>query len=371
MLILKCNFINKRKGVTFLLPVIILFYMLLCSCGNGLHPHSFCWWQRTFELDKTDLSLLQATGSNHLYIRYFDVDWDVASNQPLPAGTLIATATPPCHFTPTIFITNNVFVHASHLQIDSLAIRIYKRVDAINRHFIASSLNNSTLGKSTAQKLECQWSDLLIDCDWTQQTKENYFYFLQKMAAQFSNKELSVTLRLWQYKHLDLSGIPPVNRCLLMCYNLADPKNIRTDNSIGSVKELKSYLIKSNYPLHLDIALPIFSWGVVFHSGQWAGLLDNTSSITFTNDTLHFQAIKSNCFMLKKDTVIGQRYLRYGDEVRVEEIGAKELEEMVLLIKKQVPLRDKSRLTLFSFDPSYVNKYEIEEICHIYALFDR
>lgn len=345
--------------------------VLLVSCGNEATRHSFCYWQRTFKLTQTEMTALQKTGAGHLYIRYFDVDWSEAHQEPMPVATLMASSVPPCSFTPSIFITNRVFEQASHAAIDSLAVRVGRRIEMVNRHFLNLAVKDSVAGNKQATAIVRHWSEILFDCDWTASTRDNYFYFLRKMERQFPKKERSATLRLWQFRHRNISGVPPVNRCLLMCYNLSDPKKAMTENSIGSARELESYLTRSDYPHHLDIALPIFGWGVVFHHGRWQGLLPDAGLLQFRKDTKHFREINSNRFMLMKDTVIGTHYLRYGDEIRIEQIGAAELQKMIELIKKRVSLRHSSRITFFSFDSQNVDRYGLEEIARLYTLFDR
>ncbi|MBP1640431.1 MAG: hypothetical protein H6Q17_2014 [Bacteroidetes bacterium] len=348
-----------------------LSLVLLVSCGNEATRHSFCYWQRNFNMTKAEQSVLQTTGANHLYIRYFDVDWSEAHQEPKPVATLIASTAPPCNFTPSVFITNKVFERATPVAIDSLAARVARRVEMVNRRFLELAVCDSVAGNKQATAIVRNWTEILFDCDWTAATRDRYFYFLRKMEQLFPKKERSATLRLWQFKHRDVSGVPPVSRCLLMCYNLSDPKKAMTENSIGSARELESYLTRSDYPHHLDIALPVFGWGVVFLHGRWLGLLPDADLSRFRKDKLHCKEIGTNLFVLVKDTVIGTHYLRYGDEIRIEQISATELQKMIELIKKQVSLRHSSRLTLFSLDTQNVNRYGMEEIGRFYTLFDR
>lgn len=345
--------------------------VLLFSCGHDATTRSFCYWQRSFRITKETKSILQNTNAGHLYIRYFDVDWDETHQEPKPIGTLLVASSPPCAFTPSVFLTNKIFENVSHAAIDSLAARVARRVAMVNHQFLAVAMQDSLSGNTQATGFVRNWSEILFDCDWTASTRDRYFYFLRKIEEYFPTKERSATLRLWQFSHRDISGIPPVSRCLLMCYNLSDPKKSTTINSIGSAKELAPYLTTSNYPHHLDFALPIFGWGVVFHHGQWLGLLSNADAGKMRNNPAHFKEISPNRFMLAKDTVIGQYYLRYGDEIRMEGIDAQELRDMIELIKKQVSLHNSSRLTLFSLDSQYVNRYGTHEIEQLYSLFKR
>ena len=70
---------------------------------------------------------------------------------------------------------------------------------------------------------------------------------------------LSATIRLHQLKFIGESGIPPVDKGLLMCYNMGDLHRLRISNSILETAELKKYIKQlSVYPLKLDVAfLPV------------------------------------------------------------------------------------------------------------------
>ena len=49
-----------------------------------------------------------------------------------------------------------------------------------------------------------------------------------------------------------------------MCYSTSSPLADTPENSILDVTTLKNYLSGiGEYPLKLDIALPIYSWGIV------------------------------------------------------------------------------------------------------------
>lgn len=55
-----------------------------------------------------------------------------------------------------------------------------------------------------------------------------------------------------------------------MCYNISDIKNPGTENSIFTEGEARKYFTNINkYPLPLDIALPAFSWAVVYRNGKF------------------------------------------------------------------------------------------------------
>ena len=71
-------------------------------------------------------------------------------------------------------------------------------------------------------------------------------------------------MRLHQVKDKQQTGIPKVNKVYLMCYATSSPLDNSNANSILEVNLLKNYLHNlQDYPLKMDIALPIYSWGIV------------------------------------------------------------------------------------------------------------
>jgi hypothetical protein len=343
--------------------------LLLNGCRQQPPVRSFCFWQRSFTLSSEEWAAMRQTGTGHLYIRFFDVDVDEPSGKVIPVGTLIVKDAPPCSYTPAVFITNKVFERTPQTELDTLAKRIVQRIETID-HTLQAFIRNDTIRAHARQATGIKTDDILIDCDWTTSTRDRYFCFLQKVRQLMPRRQLSVTLRLWQYRHREQAGIPPANRCLLMCYNMTDPAKPQTGNSIGSTGELTQYLTGKNYPLKTDIALPLFGWGVLFHNGAWAGLLGNVNATVLHADTAHFAKESDNTFMVRKDTVAGNRYLRYGDRIRMEQIDGKELEKMSFLIKKRLSLSSGCRITLFALDPRYINLYGTEEINRIYSVFN-
>lgn len=121
-----------------------------------------------------------------------------------------------------------------------------------------------------------EFGEIQIDCDWTLKTKVNYFAFLNALKK-ISHKTISCTLRLYPFKYPEIMGTPPVDKATLMCYNLTKPLESENKNSILDNNELRSYLKNTEkYPIHLDIALPLFS--MMYQNGRkYKALLIPTS----------------------------------------------------------------------------------------------
>ena len=220
--------------------------------------------------------------------------------QPLPDTVAIV---------PVVYIMNNVLTTLSGSQPDSLAARIYR--------FVQGKVNLA--GKTG-------FAELQIDCDWTQTTRDAYFNFLNALRTQLDDSiRLSATLRLHQVRNLRSSGIPPVDRVLLMCYNMGNLRLPGEHNSILDLREMDTYLtgFLKDYPLPLDVALPLFSWSVVFRNGQYAGISKRLDPASLTDTTRFSHQTGSSLYQARM--ALPEAGLRHGDVVRREETRWKDL----------------------------------------------
>jgi len=377
----------------FVFSTTVFLLLLLGACSNKKSPqHSFCYWKTSIDFSEEDVQILDTLDVSHLYIRYFDVDWNRYSNMALPIATIKSywgLNIKKQDITPVVFITNDVMLNATRKDLDDLAEKVIGRIKNVNsklsesyqRHFFweyskndYSSQNTDSIAKFSDSlnhfndgEFNSKIKDILIDCDWNIQSKENYFYFLKKVKSKISPKwKVSATLRLWQYNNRNISGIPPVERVLLMCYNIESPKKQNIQNSIVSINELEQYLTEKNYPLKLDIALPLYSWGVLFKNGSFYGLLNDVKRDDFISDTIYYKMIKPNVFEFRRDMEIADTYVREGDYIRIEELSSQELENLVVFLGRKINLEADSRITLFSWDRDYINKYGVENLKKYY-----
>jgi len=378
----------------------LLFSFAFLGCAQNKNvaqktQNSFCYWKTAFYESEEDDSLFKKMNVNHLYLRFFDIDWNPYLKQALPVGTLSSWNIQDAEskaFTPCIFITNTVLEHTTKTDLDTLARRIGKRVEAT----IVDNLKDDDFGsydyveqkfkgqevpyekqeairdsfKNEAfKRVRTKITEVLIDCDWTEKTKENYFYLLSQLKKEMGNYTISATIRLWQYKYSEKAGIPPVDRGLLMCYNMQSHKKMEIENSIGSAEELAKYLTNKDYKLDLDIALPIFQWSVLFCNGKYKGILSDLGENVELSDTALFVSAEKNKYIFKEDAEIGEYYIRSGDEIRLERISPEELTKMATLVKEKVKISPTTRITLFSWDKKFIDYYGNETLQNIYRLF--
>lgn len=382
----------RLHSIALFLILTVCVFCIQCKSRNTV-KRSFCYWKTSLHIEKAEFDTLDSLGVSHLYVRFFDVEWNPFEKQALPVGTLdkwwdgeIGMR----KITPSVFITNTVMEKLSGKQLDMLAINIAKRIEevkagllsrysekqAVHRFYslkqhsalFAGALKDS-LENVASNEFKSLFEDVLIDCDWTTNTRDNYFYFLRQFKRLLKSHPLSVTLRLWQFKNRDQAGVPPGDRCLLMCYSMNSPNTYTTSNSIASLNELDKYLTSKRYPKQLDVALPLFSWSVVFRGGNFKGILSEADQGSIGNNTGGFTKIADNRFICRADTVVGNFYMRYGDEIRVEQLSPDDLEKIALKVKNAVSPDGDFRITFFSWDNANINYYGLRNIQKYYSIF--
>lgn len=218
----------------------LFFLLLLCAC-NGREERkvqrSFYYWKTVFHLSPKEAQTLQALSVHKLYVKVFDVDWDEATLSVKPVAKSIFKESPPkdVSIIPVVFITQEPLQRLDKAGLDSLAKNTASLLSAI----------------ANANKLSLS-AEVQMDCDWTSNTKEAYFYLLQQVKQQpfFQNKTLSATIRLHQLKFISQNGVPPADKGLLMAYNMGNLRYPQTANSIIDEGELKKYVNNlKTYPL--------------------------------------------------------------------------------------------------------------------------
>ena len=333
-------------------PLLFLATCILIGCQPpASRPtkinHGFYYWRSSFQLAPAEKNTLNDLAIQQLYVKFFDVEWNQDTKQPQPIATIRFRDSIPATtvITPVVFITNETLQQADTGQVNTLADNINKLLSSIIR-------NNKLVVSNEVQ----------IDCDWTQSTKEKYFALLQYLKQQpvLQGKTLSATIRLHQLKFINQTGVPPAGKGLLMCYNMGNLRHPETGNSIIETAELDKY-IKGlrDYPLHLDIALPLFDWYVWFSKTQYRGLF-------YPQQLPHLPAGEKVTFA--QDTVINGYAFKAGDWLRYENSPMEVLEAAARRIQRQLPATDRTIL-LYHLDEKVLSKYQNNEIKNLLERF--
>lgn len=276
---------------------LLLFSLLLFSCHKTrpVEP-AFYWWQTTLALSKAEREYLQKIDCKKLYVKVLDVGREPGSGAIIPYSKLQVqdtTGWKNYSITPVVFITNEVFQNISPENIEWLAEKI-------------AAAPSTLAGIAHAQ----EQPEFQVDCDWTNSTREAFFHFLQSLRGKLQpGTLLSATIRLHQYKFPQRTGVPPVDRGILMCYNTGDIDAPEEENSIFSAESAGKYLKGADqYPLPLDLALPVFSWTLVYRNGELWKIISGD-----------YPELAEG--VLQQGTFIAGHYLRPGDLIRRERIS--------------------------------------------------
>jgi len=340
------HFYRMRKGFFIL---ILIFSSLMSGCGEKkerIVKTAFYHWQTDFDLSDFEKEFIRNSKSDKLYVKFFDVDWNGKEAVPLASLNIRSEERVGQEIVPTIFITNRTFKHLEKAGINDLANKVLDKIKRLFDGFTGAELR-----------------EIQFDCDWSESTRNSYFLFLDMMNTKLSeaNVKLSATIRLHQIKFFEQTGVPPVSYGMLMCYNTGELRNFDTENSILDLKTAEKYLMNfEEYPLPLDLALPLFRWGVLFREGRMIRLL-NGLSVNDLRDTKFFQQDAENRFMVNENTYLAGHYVYKKDRIRLEAISQSKLDSIVQLLRPVWPTNDLT-LTFYHIDSTVVQQFKIEHI---------
>lgn len=356
---------SKRWNIIILLLIILLHTD--CSCADkkskdsdNMETHTnqgtidnaaIYHWKTRFDLTEEDYRFLEEHKIKKLYLRCFDVDIIYTSSDGDISVEPIATTifgdddyNDNAEIIPTVFMTLDALRNIT--DVDTYARLIVERTLAMVRH--------NRLGDI---------SEMQIDCDWTSNTENKFFQLCSAMRTlldQYGLK-LSATIRLHQLKQ----KAPPVERGMLMIYNTGTLKNAATNNSILDYKDIHPYLSKHiRYDIPLDIALPVYSWGIWFREDQFQSIISRPD---LTRAEIEKESEQGNWYTVLKEHYQGEHLLKEGDRIRFESPSASEILKVKRLALKNIRQSDPFTLTLYHLDVQQLRNYEQDELHEIYS----
>lgn len=315
---------------TSILLLIVLFSA--CSKPKEREIGMYYWKMNTEgEVKETIVSDLDV-----MYVKLYDVKWKETGAYPASKQLNLIKVDSIFQkpIIPVVYITNEVFLKSDSLDV----IRLVQNLQA---------------GLKDYQSICDPWTEIQIDCDWTEGSKTRYFQFLRAFKEAFPKQKISVTLRLYPYKYATKMGIPPVDKAILMAYNVGKIQNSKTRNSILEYAEAKQYLTHNKYPLPLDLALPTFGWYVWFSNGKMKGIVYEEEFKELA------QACKekgNNRFTITEDIETDQRLFYKGDEIRMEFPSEKDIQSTYQKVSELYP--SLNRIVFFHYNSANIHRYE-------------
>jgi len=288
--------------------------------GRSEYQVSLCYyhWKSEFDPDSSDWKNHAQLGSSNLALHLFDLDWAASQSAPELKSRLRFKQSLPdaIAITPVVYITQ----------------RFLKNCPVSQRAEIATGLVEAMEKVSGMQR--SRWKAVQWDCDWTESTRDAYFDLLKHLKTEIPNIQHSVTLRLHQLKYLVRSGIPPADRAVLMLYNVGEFRTYDAENSLYSRKAIAPYLRSiQRYPLPLDLALPLFSWGLHYRYGKVQGVFAEPELEAVQSDSLWFHR-NSKLHVARKAFFCQGRYIMKGDVLKIEEAGLNEARDAVEALRE-------------------------------------
>lgn len=347
-----------------MLPVLAALLMITAACTKPAavpavtsledeERNSVYYWKTVFHLDSADHAFLRRHHINRMYLRMFDVTrdpYDESDNgRTVPNASVrvrnadyweIRDSLGGMEFVPVVYITLD-------------ALKSMNRREGVLASNIVTRVRNM-----------CEYNglpnvgELQLDCDWTPKTENSFFILCDSVRRCIDRLglpwSLSSTIRLHQLSR----QAPPVDNGVLMVYNTGNFSDPDAANSIIDIKDVKPYLKHlPGYKLHLDVAYPTYSWQLLFHKRQFAGLMSGVNLA----DTSLFARRGDNVYAALRDVPYGDRIIRQGDMVR-EEISAF---DDIIAVKSEIERKMRNRPhtnILYHLDNKNLSKYKPHEI---------
>ena len=293
-----------------------LLLVLLGACSYEDTPPEqalYCWkTQVQFSAEEADF--VKNNRIERLYIRYCDVG--LRDNAPVPIAPVDIDTLSLQGKTviPVVYLKNEIFnpelTEGNSTYISTLAHKLGDYIEQINRYY------------------RLRVSEVQFDCDWSLSTKQAYFSMLEAFKKEYPY-QLSTTIRLHQVKYREETGVPPVDYGVLMYYNMGRITATGA-NSIYDRSTALRYLGKlREYPLPLDIALPMFAWGVHSADGQVLNLVGGLTHAEAQAISTLVRTDDPDIYKVAEQTYYKGRVWQAGDLIKIEEVSDAQRKEML------------------------------------------
>lgn len=344
---------NKFNKWVILFVILSLAALVLFKINTKEIHTGFYFWKSEFELSEHQKKLLNETESRKLYFHFFDVDVEAGKQEATPKAIIRFTDSLPSgiEVIPVIYIAQKVF----------------NKLDDANLRLLAHRIVN--MSKQISQANNLSWKEFQIDCDWTTGNQDSYFGFLNYLKNELPEGTLlSCTIRLHQVKYPEKTGVPPVDRGVLMFYNMGEIKTFDTTNSIYNYEVSEKYLDRLKaYPLELDYALATYGWLLHYRLNKLQGILPESEHQAIETSEL-FRQIGNTHFCLKNG-FCGERYFMKGDVVEFEHSNFDLCQQAARQLKNHCNSKE-FNIIFYHLSSDEIGLYDAEKIESIRNIFN-
>jgi len=341
---LSMAFRKKPFAILLLIALLVLGWIIFHKKADQSVTFAHYWWNSRFNLNAEQISTLNE--SSTLYLHVFDLD-----------------AAPGAQLNPIAEVRN--YQHRQGIRLIPVVYitqRSLKRmVPADDAKLAKNILNYTEQILSTKRNV---WAGFQIDCDWTESSKDRYFQFLKTFKGELAGLPLSATIRLHQIKFREKTGIPPIDRGMLMLYNAGKIDQLQRKNSIFEPSDIHPYLSRlSEYPLPLDYALPAFAWGMFYRMGKLVEILPETTADSVRASS-RFKKVDTNLFESIQSGFDHGFYFLKGDRMKYESVDAARCKQAAELL---LPYIKNNTFTIAFYQlgsPTFMryDQHDLEEI---------
>lgn len=338
------------RKFTEIISIALLILCVLSACNlsdlksRSNSAHCAYYWKSWVSLSDKEKEFLKKHEINRVYLRFFDIRYYDYSAGPVPdaeVGVYASDFPEGTEIVPCVFITLEALEEMKGRELE-LAKKIYERIDA--------KCKNGNL----------TFNEIQLDCDWTEPTRDTFFGLCSEMKSltEKYGKTLSSTIRLHQLSQ----QAPDVDKGVLMMYNVGELKNPKETNSILRSDIVKKYLDNApKYPLPLDVAYPVFSWGVVFNGTDFQRL---TNLDTIPDAIPELKRLHDNVYALRSN-VSDALELDYLQTIRYEQPSFSETMKTKALVENYLGYKPQNTI-LYHLDEKQLANYSPDEITKIY-----
>jgi hypothetical protein len=130
-----------------------------------------------------------------------------------------------------------------------------------------------------------------------------------------------------------------------------------TLNSIYSQDVAERYLESlKKYPLHLDFALPLYSWGVHIRNERVIGLRSKLTVQELKNDA-NFESISRTIFRVKHSNYKKSIFYEENDKIKIEAVSSEDLIEIAKDLDENTAQKP-NEIIFYDLDEFNLNNYE-------------
>lgn len=294
------------KNYTYL---ILLFIGLLYSCNyeeifyvKQQNNRSIFIDNKTLYINQSDIDLFNELDIGRIYVSIFDVKWDYVHNE-IPVNILQKESNVPETFdiVPVIKIENLVFENLDSIYLDEFSDKLLYKIGYLYSQIFPSN----------------ELHRIQIDCKWTTETQNSYFYLLKKIKLGLDDSiELAVSLDPYMLFMDEFFGVPPADVYMLNYFNFTPLNMLDIDNYIIDNSLTNYYLTNPTFPEKFNLVLPVFSNSISYNKTNPSNYFKYFETLTENsiNYNPNLTKLKKNIFSLNDDTVIeGQEVSRYHD----------------------------------------------------------